>query len=246
MIPDSLDFMLEGIRFKVLVGKGTYHDRRTDEEGVVLLKGWPFVRDELEAIGDRRVRRMLEFGIFQGGSAVLWPMLLPLEGYVGIDRSPRSFTVPSRVAADPRWAAVELHWQTSQDDREAVRRIVAQSFDGPLDLALDDASHRYGPTKASFEVVFPRLRTGGAYVIEDWGWAHRPDWQAADHPSANLPALTNLIWELVALCSSRPDIIPDIRVRPGFVLVARGPAVLRDDLSIDSLIVARGRPLPRI
>ena len=38
----------------------------------------------------------------------------------------------------------------------------------PLDLVIDDASHLYGPTMASFEVLFPRLRPGGLYVIEDW------------------------------------------------------------------------------
>jgi hypothetical protein len=37
---------------------------------------------------------------------------------------------------------------------------------------IDDASHLYGPTKASLNVFLPLLRPGGLYLIEDWGWAH--------------------------------------------------------------------------
>jgi predicted methyltransferase len=35
-----------------------------------------------------------------------------------------------------------------------------------LDLVVDDTSH-LGPTRASFNTLFPRLRPGGVYVIED-------------------------------------------------------------------------------
>jgi hypothetical protein len=51
---------------------------------------------------------------------------------------------------------------------------VAHEFSAPLDLVIDDASHIYGPTKASFQALFPLLRPGGLYLIEDWAWAHWP------------------------------------------------------------------------
>jgi hypothetical protein len=38
----------------------------------------------------------------------------------------------------------------------------------PLDLVIDDASHLYGPSLATFETLFPALREGGLYVLEDW------------------------------------------------------------------------------
>ena len=35
---------------------------------------------------------------------------------------------------------------------------------------LDDASHELDYTRASFNTLFPRLRSGGLYIIEDWSW----------------------------------------------------------------------------
>ena len=37
---------------------------------------------------------------------------------------------------------------------------------------IDDASHLYEPSLASFETLFPLLRPGGTYIIEDWKWEH--------------------------------------------------------------------------
>jgi predicted O-methyltransferase YrrM len=37
-----------------------------------------------------------------------------------------------------------------------------------IDLVIDDASHLWDRTRASFEVLYPRLRPGGLFVIEDW------------------------------------------------------------------------------
>ena len=33
---------------------------------------------------------------------------------------------------------------------------------------IDDASHLYHPTVTTFELLFPRIRKGGRFVIEDW------------------------------------------------------------------------------
>ena len=44
-----------------------------------------------------------------------------------------------------------------------------------LDLVIDDASHLLPETTASFNVLFPRLRAGGLFVIEDWSWQHYRD-----------------------------------------------------------------------
>ena len=40
--------------------------------------------------------------------------------------------------------------------------------DAPLDLVVDDASHLYDETKVALEVLLPRVRPGGLFIIEDW------------------------------------------------------------------------------
>lgn len=82
---------------------------------------------------------------------------------------------------------VRLHYGMSQGDRAAVGAILDAEFGtGPLDMIIDDASHQLDLPRASFEVAFPRLRPGGVYVLEDWGWAHwagslqQPDGQRHD------------------------------------------------------------------
>ena len=37
---------------------------------------------------------------------------------------------------------------------------------------IDDASHKLDLTRRSFEMLFPLLREGGVYVIEDWAAQH--------------------------------------------------------------------------
>ena len=54
-----------------------------------------------------------------------------------------------------------------------MREILDHEFvDESIDLVIDDASHLYVETKASFEELFPRLRPGGLFIIEDWASGH--------------------------------------------------------------------------
>lgn len=48
-------------------------------------------------------------------------------------------------------------------------RKVAEIVDG-FDVIIDDASHASYHQQLAFKVLFPRLRPGGLYIIEDLGW----------------------------------------------------------------------------
>ena len=62
----------------------------------------------------------------------------------------------------------------AQADGDRIRSTIRQEFgDTPLDMVIDDASHRYSTTRKAIEIAFPLLKTGGNYVIEDWGWELR-------------------------------------------------------------------------
>ena len=104
-----------------------------------------------------------------------------------------------------------VHFSTSQSDRKILEHIVRNELANELDLVVDDASHTYAQTRASFEILFPLLRPAGIYSIEDWNWAHHPDFQAPDAPWSRDPALSNLLFEQIMLMGSGCS-ISEIRV----------------------------------
>ena len=66
---------------------------------------------------------------------------------------------------------MHIHTDVDQSDRGHLAKIADEAFgDAPLDLVVDDCSHQYEATRASFNELFPRLRAGGLYTIEDWDW----------------------------------------------------------------------------
>lgn len=149
----------------------------------VLLKTRRMVEAFVRNVPDR-VERVVDLGIFKGGSIALCCELFHPERIVGVDLEPaRVQALDEFVDRRSLGRSVELHFGTDQGDREALTRIVEDGSGGrPLDLVVDDGSHLYTPTRASLEVLLPRLRPGGVYVIEDWGWAHWEGtrWQGPD------------------------------------------------------------------
>ena len=98
-------------------------------------------------------------------------------------------------------------------------------------FVIDDASHTYEETRASFEFLFPLLSPGGIYVIEDWSWAHHPDYQSPDAPFSKGRALSNLLFEQIMLLGSTL-LISEIRVWRFLYLIQKATsAVRRHDIS---------------
>ena len=108
---------------------------------------------------DRPIR-MLEIGVFRGGSLRMWQKYFhPDSTIVGID-------------VDPSCAAHELTEQRifvrigSQGDPDFLT-TVNEDF-GPFDIILDDGSHKTHHQITSFGALFrDGLNDGGCYMIED-------------------------------------------------------------------------------
>src|SRR5262249_16596682 len=88
----------------------------------------------------------------------------------------------------------------------------------------------YALTKASFNILFPLLRPGGFYIIENWAWGHWRTYARPDHPWAEVPDLTYFVSELTQACGSAATIYAGAATAPivsvscyqGFVAVERG------------------------
>jgi hypothetical protein len=180
-----------------------------------------------------RVDNVIDLGFHKGGSVALYQELFNPSHLVGIDlRSRRVEALDQFIAQNSLDDKVRTYYETDQGDLDGLRDIVSENFgDEPLDLVVDDCSHLYEMTKASLNMLLPRLRPGGLYVIEDWDWAHWPGdhWQGAENQYAGEPSsLSKLILELVMVVASRPDVISEMSVLNSQVYLTRGGGAVTD------------------
>ena len=92
---------------------------------------------------------------------------------------------------------LKTYWGVDRATRKRLREIVDTEFDGvPLDLVIDDGSHLLEETRTSFETLFPRLRMGGLYVIEDWNWELNPTFREPGHYFATRDGLVGFVADL--------------------------------------------------
>ena len=65
-------------------------------------------------------------------------------------------------------------FQGSQADKECLQKIHQET--GDFDLIVDDGSHMNEHIITSFEILFPLLKDGGVYVVEDIQTAYWPQY----------------------------------------------------------------------
>ncbi len=197
---------------------------------------------------DFRPQQVIELGIFDGGSTAFWFELFKPQRHVALDTQDQIDTRYFHRYIDSRGIRerVQTYWKTDQADKAALRNIFETEFDEPLDLVIDDASHMYKETRASFHILFPLLKPGGLYIIEDWAWGHWSDCIASGHPWANQIPLTRLILELIEATGTSTQLISSIAVYQGFTAVERGPKEIDkwEPFALDNHIVRHPRIVP--
>lgn len=117
---------------------------------------------------------IVELGIRHGGSTALLTQIAQPRKLVAIELSTEPLErLEAFLDIGSRRDVVHPHFGVDQSDRELLGRILDDEFGGePIDLVIDDASHLPDETRVSFEVVFPRIRSGGLFVLEDWNCDH--------------------------------------------------------------------------
>ncbi len=107
--------------------------------------------------GSKRPLRMIEIGVFKGGSLQFWRKYLGPEARIcgiDIDESCHALGTP------------DLPVQIGSQADPAFLRSVVETLGG-LDVVLDDGSHVQSHMRTSFETLFPLLSEGGLYIVED-------------------------------------------------------------------------------
>jgi cephalosporin hydroxylase len=162
----------------------------------------------------------MEIGMWDGGSAVFWHEILKPKKMIGIDLLKDGGTEIYKKYKTEHPNTFFDYWDTSQTDKKKLTEILNRHLNGEeLDLVFDDASHRYHQSLDSFNIVFPYVKKGGYYIIEDWAWGHWLHENSDVYPAFTEP--TRLITELME-ATANIGLIESIHVCSGFTAVKRG------------------------
>ena len=116
----------------------------------------PTYRDLLGCIN---VRVLLEIGISGGASLRMWEECFPKARIIGADIRPETLIKTDRISSYyvDQSSSSSLFELGMQIEREV----------GRPDVIVDDGSHFPDHIATTADVLFPFLRPGGVYVIED-------------------------------------------------------------------------------
>lgn len=128
---------------------------------------------------------MLEIGVWEGASLRMWDKWLmhPQARIVGVDTDLTRCTVADGgriylrrgdAGSSDFLRALVSEFRTIEDDRAGARA-------GAFDVVIDDGSHQIEQQTVSFGVLWPEMRPGGVYIIED---LHTYFWPQANPPNA--------------------------------------------------------------
>jgi hypothetical protein len=190
-------------------------------------------------LADTGIETILEVGVFQGGSVVFLDKVLKPKHFSAIELSTQPLPALDRYAEESN-GRVKIHQGTSQDDVAKLKAIIEGDLGGRIDFVVDDASHWYEYTRATFQAAFPYVRPGGYYFIEDWSWNFQADAQNEDHPWRDRNALANLAIDLMEEMIVN-GLVQSIEIVPEMIKVKRSAAPARPVLDKPS---RRNRPSP--
>lgn len=118
--------------------------------------------------------RLLEIGIggyddrvSGGGSLRMWQRYFRRGLIYGLD-------IFDKHVTGPRIRTI----QGDQNDPEFLAELAGEI--GPLDVVIDDGSHVSEHVLTSFRALFPHLRAGGLYVVEDLQTSYWPSYRGDD------------------------------------------------------------------
>lgn len=99
---------------------------------------------------------LLEIGVFNGQSMRMWERYFPNAEIFGIDIDDACLDMGSDRSH------IYIMNQSNKEELGALCDYAGEFF-----IACDDGSHAYKDMIASFDVVYPYVKKGGFYIIED-------------------------------------------------------------------------------
>lgn len=169
----------------------------------------------------RRRPVVLEIGVFHGGSLRMWERYFgPGSVIVGLDLDPRAAALD-----DPPHVHVRVG---DQSDPEVLAAVAAEF--GPFDVVIDDGGHIPAHQLASLEHLWPHVRVGGTYLVEDLMTNYWPEYGGGPDAHTFMDFTRAMVDEINAFNSRSETLEPSawthevtgMHVYDGVVVLDRG------------------------
>lgn len=143
-----------------------------------------------------RSPRFLEIGVQFGGSLKIWKEYFRTKfELVGVD------ILPECKQYEDENTKIYIGDQADKKFLESL---------GSFDIIVDDGGHTMKQQRTSFEVLFPKLSSGGIYVIED---LHTSYWQQFQDDKPTTEMLKEFIDDINAEATKSSRIIENLPLR---------------------------------
>ena len=133
------------------------------------------LEEMVEAVYNFRPRRVVELGVYRGGTLYPWTRCSTDDAIlVGIDTP----GTPEEVNENfQKWLKPGQKGRIIlADTKSPATRAEAMMFlGGPIDFLFHDGAHHYSHVKADLENFEPYVRSGGLVILADIGTNRAPD-----------------------------------------------------------------------
>jgi hypothetical protein len=138
--------------------------------------------------------KMLEIGIFNGASLKMWEEYFSNAQIYAIDIDPKRMQNYGRVKS----------FIANQENRESLLDVIGGI--GFCDIIIDDGGHTMLQQQLTFGCLFPFVKSGGIYCIED---LHTSYWKKRGINKFNPTKTKNTTLNVMYSISKKEDIVSD-------------------------------------
>ena len=172
------------------------HLAKTGERTLIKMDHYLDVYHDLLRDWQGRNITFLEIGVYKGGSLALW------QGFFGADsRLTFADIDPACKALEVPGLSIEIGDQT---DVAFLKDVAARR--GPFDIIIDDGGHKMDQQSTSFRHLWPHLKDGGLYIIEDTHTSYWPGFGGGlRKPTSMIEIAKSLIDQMHSWYSDEPN-----------------------------------------
>jgi hypothetical protein len=137
-------------------------DKRTNDPGENIYHDYTNLYYPCLCNRIQNTHTLLEIGVWRGYSHKMWEEFFQLAQIYGIDDYLEPTCLPKEEIESDRIKIIV--------GNQSDQKLIDDNFkDNSLDIVIDDGSHNSWDQQKSFLYLWPKLKSGGLYFIEDLG-----------------------------------------------------------------------------